>query len=126
MAASSPADLVQAIAEAISSGDLQGILGLYEAEATFVPPGAPASDAVRGKEAAGRVFSQFLQMDPKLSVDVKKVIESSGIALTIGDWNLTGTGPDGEVNLSGTFADVMRRQADGTWLYVIDNPDGVA
>jgi ketosteroid isomerase-like protein len=34
-----------------------------------------------------------------------------------------GTDPDGNpVSLSGLAAVVHRRQADGFWLYVIDNP----
>ena len=36
-----------------------------------------------------------------------------------------GTAADGsEVNLTGQTSDVVRRQADGTWLLVIDNPFG--
>ena len=36
-----------------------------------------------------------------------------------------GTGADGsEVNLTGQTSDVVRRQPDGTWLLVIDNPFG--
>jgi ketosteroid isomerase-like protein len=36
------------------------------------------------------------------------------------------TGPDGERILQdGTATDVMRRQSDGTWRYVIDNPGGI-
>jgi len=37
----------------------------------------------------------------------------------------TGTGPDGErVTLTGHNADVLRRQSDGSWRFVIDNPWG--
>ncbi len=34
--------------------------------------------------------------------------------------------PDGEqLRQAGTATDAMRRQADGTWRYVIDNPAGI-
>jgi len=37
-------------------------------------------------------------------------------------WSLSGTEPDGTpVVLGATTAEVARRQADGTWRYVIDN-----
>jgi ketosteroid isomerase-like protein len=40
-------------------------------------------------------------------------------------WSFTGTGPDGEpVKLTGRNADVLRRQSDGGWRFVIDNPWG--
>jgi ketosteroid isomerase-like protein len=42
-----------------------------------------------------------------------------------GNWTLKGPGPDGkDIEANGRFADVVRRQSDGSWLYVIDNPNG--
>jgi len=60
-----------------------------------------------------------------MNVEVCKVFQTGGIALTHSDWTLTGTAPDGStVNMGGKSADVMRRQPDGTWLLIIDNPFG--
>jgi ketosteroid isomerase-like protein len=43
----------------------------------------------------------------------------------IGVWSFEAAGPDGEpVRLAARNADVLRRQADGTWRFVIDNPWG--
>jgi ketosteroid isomerase-like protein len=42
-----------------------------------------------------------------------------------GVWSFEGTGPDEEpVRLTANNADVLRRQPDGTWRFVIDNPWG--
>jgi ketosteroid isomerase-like protein len=79
-----------------------------------------------GRKCFAQVASEFLALNPTLTTESKKVIEAGDIALVTGDWTLTGKGPDGDVRLSGTFTDVMHRQSDGTWLFVIDNPDGVA
>jgi ketosteroid isomerase-like protein len=52
------------------------------------------------------------------------VIESGELAVAYGEWSLNGgTDPDGNpVALGGRATDVMRRQSDGSWLDVIDDP----
>jgi len=40
----------------------------------------------------------------------------------LGDWTVEGTSAEGNpAGAGGKFRDVVRRQPDGTWLYVIDN-----
>jgi ketosteroid isomerase-like protein len=47
------------------------------------------------------------------------------LALVIGVWSFDGTAPDGTpVRLEAKNADVLRRQSDGSWRFVIDNPWG--
>lgn len=42
-------------------------------------------------------------------------------------WTLTGAGPDGKpVQMSGMSSDILRRQSDGKWLIIVDNPWGTA
>jgi ketosteroid isomerase-like protein len=54
-----------------------------------------------------------------------QAILAGDIALSIATWTLKGTGPDGKpIQMEGTTTDVLRRQADGRWLFVIDNPWG--
>ena len=46
--------------------------------------------------------------------------------MTTSKWVLEGTGPDGKpIKMEGQSAEVARRQPDGTWLFVIDNPFGL-
>jgi ketosteroid isomerase-like protein len=67
------------------------------------------------------LFSRLLEGLPPT------VFVAGDIALVISRWTLELSGADGEVSRqSGTATDVMRRQSDGTWRYVIDNPQGVA
>jgi ketosteroid isomerase-like protein len=56
-------------------------------------------------------------------MEVAKKLQSDGLALTQARWNLTGTDADGErVELAGEGTIVSRRQPDGSWLIVLDNP----
>lgn len=56
------------------------------------------------------------------SVDVESAI-TGDTALTQNKWTMKATGPDGSpVDLAGQSAEVMRRQADGNWKFLIDNP----
>ena len=73
------------------------------------------------REAVGA----FLAMKGRLDLKVTRILKTSDLALVVSVWSFTGTGPGGEpVSLAGKSADVMRRQADGLWLMVIDNPWG--
>ena len=56
---------------------------------------------------------------------LKSIVDAGGLAFVAGVWTFTGTGPDGKpVTLTGRNGDVLRRQADGSWRFVIDNPWG--
>ena len=40
------------------------------------------------------------------------------------DWRMTVTGPDGNAaESSGKAIEIVRRQADGSWKYVVDDPN---
>ena len=97
-------------------------MALYEPEAAFATqPGrlAPGLGGIR--DALGG----FVAMNGKLELEVIRVLEVGDLALVVGDWSFTGTGPRGEpVKLAAKNADVLRRQADGSWRFVIDNPLG--
>lgn len=111
-------------ARAFNAGDLEGMLTLYETKAISLPePGQPIS----GTEAIRGALADFLAMKGTIELTPVRVIEGDGIALLISDWTLTGIGPDGQpTTMMGQATDVLRRQPDGSWLYAIDNPFGVA
>ena len=122
MPTATPEQVLETIVTGINSGDLDSLLPLYETDAAFVPePGTLAHGAPGVSEA----LNGFISMNGKLDLEVTRVLEVDDLALVTGVWSFNGTGPDGEpVSLAARNADVLRRQADGTWRFVIDNPWG--
>jgi uncharacterized protein (TIGR02246 family) len=118
-----PEQVLEAIVAGINSGDLESLVPLYESSAAFATrPGNLAHGAPGIREA----LTGFVSMNGKLDLEVTRVLEVDDLALVVGFWSFEGTAPDGEpVRLEARNADVLRRQADGSWRFVIDNPWGV-
>jgi uncharacterized protein (TIGR02246 family) len=121
MPAKQPQDLHTLFTNAFNAGSAEGLLALYEENASFVT--GPAA-SVTGKAAIAEVVAGFLSLNGTVQLDTVSVTEGGGdIALIEGRWTLDGTDPEGNaVHLTGSSREVVRRQPDGSWLYVIDNP----
>ena len=122
MAVTRPEEMNGAFAEAVSSGDLERVLALYEPEALLAPrPGERARGLGEIRAALGELLSLGGVMESR-NVWCMQVAE---LALLQGEWRLRGTAPDGSpLELSSRTAEVVRRQPDGSWLYVIDHAFG--
>ena len=78
---------------------------------------------MHGPAAVRESLAMCITMKGTLDLKVTGVLEAGGLAFVAGVWTFTGTGPDGKpVTLTGRNGDVLRRQADGSWRFVIDNP----
>ena len=117
-----PEDVTPYISSAISAGDLDAAMKVYVADAVFVSkPGT----TVRGHKGIRASLSEFMQLKLPIKATNKQILVSGNVALVISEWVMEGNGPDGKpLKLSGTSSDVVRRQADGVWRFVIDNPFG--
>jgi ketosteroid isomerase-like protein len=119
-----PERVLAAVVDGINTGDLDALMNLYEPGAAFAAqPGvlAHVPAGIRGSLAG------FVGLHGELDLRVTRVLEVGDLALVAGTWTFEGTDPDGEpVRLAADNADVLRRQPDGTWRFVIDNPWGTA
>lgn len=110
--------------DAFHRGDITGILRTYEPTAVVVgEPGKP----VTGEAALRTMFGGFIALKPEFTYSGHDVITAGDLALHLAPWQMTGMAPDGtKVQQRGLSVAVLRRQADGRWLMVIDQPYGDA
>jgi ketosteroid isomerase-like protein len=121
MPISSPSNCHAEFVTLFNDRNADAIAACYEPGAAFVPePGAPA---VHGIDAIRPIIGGFIEQKLTLDLATRSVVESGDLALISGEWTLTGTDSSGApVSLAGITAEVLRRQPDGSWLYVLDNP----
>ena len=122
MSQETPEQVLASITEGINSGNLDSLMSLYESQAAFAAQPGNLSHGLAGIREG---LAGFSAMKGKLDLKVRRVLQASDLALVTTVWSFAGTGPDGEpVKLEAQSADVLRRQADGSWRFVIDNPWG--
>lgn len=119
-----PQDTNREFARAFNAGDIDSLVKLYTRNATLVPqPG----QEVKGQAAIRDALQAFLQLKGRIELETTYVVQSGDMALMRSHWRLAGTGADGKpVTMEADSAEVAQRQADGSWLYVIDHPYGGA
>lgn len=122
MPITNPEEVLHAFFRAFNQGDIDAVIALYEPRAALV---AQPGQVAEGHSALREAFNGFLAMKPTLTPEKHTFVTASDLALSTVKWTLKGTSPDGQpVQMEGTSSDVLRKQADGGWLFVIDNPWG--
>lgn len=113
---------IERMVTAFQSKDIAGVLATYEENAIVMfEPQKP----VQGKETLRAVFTQFVAMNPQYVFSGHEIYVSGDIATHIAPWRMVGQLPDGtKIEQSGLSIAVLRKQTDGSWLMVQDNPHG--
>jgi uncharacterized protein (TIGR02246 family) len=118
---SSPDGVIRLFSARLNARDVEGALALYEPDATFA---AEPGRWVTGAEEIRAALERFAALEPELDGEIESVQEAGGVALVVNRWSLRGQGPEGPLEMGGRSADVLRRQSDGSWRVLIDDPWG--
>ncbi len=115
----SPEQLHRAFQDAFNRHDLEALVALYEPGAVLAGDSGPA----QGTDAIRERYRHALATRPSIEVQTLGVTVNGDLAMLHGKWVLQAAGPDGTgVSLDGRNTETARRQPDGRWLFVIDNP----
>ena len=122
MSARLPEDCDRLFSEGVNAGDADAVMALYEDGACFVQREGVAI----GPAAIRPAIVRMLAAKPRLTCNVRTVLRAGeDLALLYNDWSLSSAAPDGQaVERTGRALELVRRQPDGTWRYVIDDPHG--
>jgi ketosteroid isomerase-like protein len=117
-----PEEFLSTQVQEFNNGNIGFLMTLYESDACLA---VKPDQVVRGLENIGRDMQGFIDAGGKLEARVKRVLQANELILMITEWSINGTEPDGKpINLTGRGTVVLRRQADGGLLIVIENPWG--
>ncbi len=105
-----PEDLARLFVQRAKEADVEGLVALYEKDAVLAGPGGQlivGHEAIRGFYAA-----MFEQRRGAIASEQRPALRGGGLALT------SSRLANGRVT-----AEIARQQADGTWLWAIDQPN---
>ena len=102
-----PEDLDRLFLERANAGDVDGVVDLYEPQAVLA---LPAGRLAIGEQAIREVYAGLLTGQPRFTGMIRPAIRNGDIAIT------------STVRAGNATVEVARRQPDGTWRWVIDQP----
>ncbi|TDS89103.1 YybH family protein [Pelagimonas phthalicica] len=113
---------VEQMTYAFMAGDITRVMRSYEpGAAVMFEPQSPVSD----EDQLHAMFTAMSAMKPAFTYSGHEVYVSGDTGLHIAPWDMVATGPEGEeITQSGLSVAVFRRQEDGSWKMVLDNPHG--
>lgn len=120
MFAQHPDELHQLFVSGVNAHDMNALMDLYENNSTTVDL---EGHLLHSTEDLRAFLVGFLSVVKQLDGKTRRIIVADELALTSSTWSAVIATPDGQVlEATGTSTEVARRQADGTWRFVIDDP----
>jgi uncharacterized protein (TIGR02246 family) len=115
-----PEDCDRLFAEFVNAGDLDSLIELYEPQASLIQQDGSAAT---GHAAIRAALGELLGSKPRIRMRTVRAAKGHDLAVLYSEWSIASSAPDGtRSDVSGTSVEVVRRQADGTWRFALDDP----
>jgi ketosteroid isomerase-like protein len=117
-------DFPVVFAKNFNTGNIETVLAGYADDAVLNLGGGKI---FRGHAEIRHALANFLASALPIKVELCSHSVTGDIAIVLFDWSIEGNAPDGSaVSIKGAAADVLQRDADGSWRQLLDHPFGSA
>ena len=114
--ATKPDQVIVEFTNYFNADDTEGLLSMYEDGALLLLEPTSTPEECRDLRS---VVQTYLDMKGTITIEASSALVVGDLALTHSRWRFA---VPGDEPLLAVSAEVARRQSDGTWKYVIDNP----
>lgn len=115
-----PQDMNQAFADAYNSKNIQQIMKLYTKDAKLVNEDGTVA---AGLTQIQKIQTELLKIGGHFTAKNLSTVVVGDTALLNAHWHISTKDKNGKpLELSGFTSEIVKKQPNGTWLYVIDNP----
>jgi len=105
--------------ERFNAWDIEGMVDLYVSDVAYINPDGKE---LKGKAGVRADFESVFPLKPLVDLGNRRHVVYRDIALTTNHWKLRLTNPDGtHQHLTGGGIEVIRKEADGGWRFIIDD-----
>lgn len=117
-----PEDMNSAFAYAFNSGSIELLLALYEPDSILMDL---TSQRVQGMDGIRTTLAGLLQLQGRMVSTNIYCLPFENIALLRAHFILHTVGEDGTPSqIEGHTSEIVRKQPDNRWLYIVDHPFG--
>ena len=114
MRAQTPEEICKLFKQFMAEGDLKALVEIYDPEATFL---TESGEIKTGREGIREQLAPLAAARAKFDFDIRQVLRAGEIALMHTRWKVSSPQPRFVYAI-----EVARRQADGTWCWLIGDP----
>lgn len=115
-----PEGTVKYFRNCIHRGDLKGALSCFDVAATYIERDG---QEIRGLANIEKSLESICSWRPEIKGDKQRVTIVGDLAMWMDKYTVKAKMPNGDpVNMDGVTACILKRNHEGIWLWLVDNP----